>query len=701
MSQINFNASRIIVCTLLALIVGVRIAEAAPRTITLRLSPGNKADIRSKRCLLNVRSTSASRVDVRCGNLIQNGSTPARRGSTYYLQPRGRIVVSKKSCFLSSRVIGPKRVIVQCLRNPLTPTPTNTAIATTTPTATPSPTVTPTPTTNANLLLSSNSLLSFNTEFPSGAPAPHNVTGLNVGDTLVSIDRRPQNGMLYGLGYNSSVGSAQLYLISSETGQATAVGAAGSFVDAAGTPVAIGTDASTKFGIDFNPTVDRVRVVNSAGQNFRVNPNTGALVDGNLNISPTPSGINTDGAVSGSGITFVEETAYTNNNPNTAITTQYTLESTADSLYIQNPPNAGTQILPIALSGSIAAVRGFDIPVGVNAASSNAAVVAGNAFAVLELTSNSQQRFCAVELATGVIASSSVVGNVSGDILGLALQSSTEVPMIGLTSGGTQLIRFNKSAPETNTTVAVSGVVLSETLVGLDFRPATGQLYSLGVNATANTATLYLIDPQSGAATVVGSTSAIAFVDSVGTPIDFPVVTSGYGFNFNPSVDRIRVVASNGINFRVNPNDGSAVDSDAVVAGTNPDTNISGAVTAVQAASYTNSFAGTTATTLYTIDATSDSILIQNPANAGVQTMQLPLTINGSSVDFSGVLAFEIPPEARVATSNSAVSSGFGYVVLTTAGTALYRVELSTGVLTNLGTVSALAGLAVAQTQVN
>jgi hypothetical protein len=34
--------------------------------------------------------------------------------------------------------------------------------------------------------------------------------------------------------------------------------------------------AGTSFGFDFNPTVDRIRLVSDSGQNLRLNPNSGA-----------------------------------------------------------------------------------------------------------------------------------------------------------------------------------------------------------------------------------------------------------------------------------------------------------------------------------------------------------------------------------------------------------------------------------------
>src|SRR5690348_12990411 len=51
---------------------------------------------------------------------------------------------------------------------------------------------------------------------------------------------------------------------------------------------------------------------------------------------------------------------------------------------------------------------------------------------------------------------------------------------LGVT-GGSMLIRFNTATPGTiNATVPITGLAGGDTIVGLDFRPATGQLYGLG-----------------------------------------------------------------------------------------------------------------------------------------------------------------------------------------------------------------------------
>ena len=100
--------------------------------------------------------------------------------------------------------------------------------------------------------------------------------------------------------------------------------------------------ATSGYGIDFNPTVDRLRVVTSTGLNFRVNPITG------LPATATPYG-----NINGSGVTGVSATAYTNSYTQAltgGVTTLYTLDAASNSLYIQTPPNNGTpgvKLLPV------------------------------------------------------------------------------------------------------------------------------------------------------------------------------------------------------------------------------------------------------------------------------------------------------------------------------------------------------------------
>ena len=108
--------------------------------------------------------------------------------------------------------------------------------------------------------------------------------------------------------------------------------------------------------------------------------------------------------------------------------------------------------------------------------------------------------------------------------------------------------------------IAITGVTAGETLVAIDVRPQNQQLYALGVNATTDTATLYCLSPQTGFAGVVGAVGSITYTTDGATVVDFPdPATVGWDIDFNPAVDRLRIVAGS-LNCRVDPNSGAPVD---------------------------------------------------------------------------------------------------------------------------------------------
>lgn len=557
---------------------------------------------------------------------------------------------------------------------------------------------------NAHALVGGNSIAAFATTFPQGIEAPLALAGVTAGDTIVSIDRRPQNGFLYGLGFNATAGTVQLYSISGTTGFATPIGATGSFVAADGvTPAPVGAGAGTAFGVDFNPTVDRVRVVNGAGQNFRVNPNNGAFVDGNTTVA----NLNMDGAINGA-TNAVQETAYTNSAPNSTVTTQYTLDAGTDAICIQNPPNAGTQGQCQALSAALDSVLGLDIAPNVTTAAANTPVAAGAALAVVKLAGQGNEVLANVDLTNGAVTNLGSIG--SGGITGLALQRPASTPFIALSADGLMLWRFSRAAPEVNTSVSITGVAAAEALVGIDFRPQTGQLFALGVADVTDSATLYLLDPQTGVATPVGASGQIAFADGAGAVVDLPPASAGYGFDFNPTVDRIRVTTDTGLNFRVNPNNGAPVDGNLNNTAT-PPANINtdalinglpGGASGVSGAAYTNSYGQPLTggvTTQYVIDAASDSLYIQNPPNSGAVTAGVAVMLDGLPLDFSAVNGFDIPSDVRVTTSGAPATSGMAFAVLTVSGVQrLFSIDLTNGWATDLGLPAlALSGLAVGQ----
>lgn len=550
------------------------------------------------------------------------------------------------------------------------------------------------PAPDGHLLLTGNRIVAFSTKFPGAALTPTALTDFTTGDAIVAIDRRPFNGFLYGLGHNATNGTVTLYVLHPDTGVVVPVGAPQSFVDDTGAPLPV---AGTYIGMDFNPAVDRVRVTTSTGQSFRLNPNTGVALDGN----DAAGGVQMDGEING-GTTTVGEVAYTNNVavPN-AITTLYTIDVASDKLHIQNPPNAGTQASPVTLAKTIDAVLGFDIAPGVDAPSANAPVTAGVGYAVVKLTGQATETLVQINLATGAFASEAMIGNGSLGVIGLALQQPLGTQVVALDAAGTELVRFTSAAPAMTTTQAVTNLVAGEVLVGLDWRPSTGQLFGLGVNDAANTATLYMIDPASGAATTIGVASGISFTTAAAAPVDLPPASTGYGFDFNPEVDRIRVVTGSGLNFRLNPNNGTAVDGDANAAGTQPDGALNGGATTLEAVAYTNG-GGAAVTTLYGLTASTSSLYIVNPPNTGTLTNALGIKVNGAALDFTAIAGFDMQASIAVATAN-APATGSALAALTVGTTTgLYAIDLATGNATSLGNVgngqTAIAGMTIAHT---
>ena len=389
-------------------------------------------------------------------------------------------------------------------------------------------------------------------------------------------------------------------------------------------------------GFDFNPTVDRIRIVSDTGQNLRVNPNDGAAVaDGALNPG-TPS---------------ITAAAYTNSFNGATATTLYDIDSATDTLLVQNQPNAGTLVPVGALGVDASEVNGFDIFAGDD----------GTAYAAMTVNGGATNLYT-INLTSGAATQIGAIGGGSAGLRGLSAEIGLTPGLlaVGLTAAGNNLVVFNTARPSAIIrAVAVTGLQAGENLLGIDFRPATGQLYGLG-----SASRLYVINLQTGAATAVGAAGA------------FTLSGTDFGFDFNPTVDRIRVVSNTGQNLRLNPNDGSLAATDG---------NLNPGAPSVTGAAYTNSFPGAASTTLYDIDTNSDRLLIQNPPNAGTLVDVGPL-----GFDAAGVNGFDIAVGSSAALAALQVGNS--------ANSNLYAINLATGAAAFIGPVgggATLRGLAI------
>ena len=468
-------------------------------------------------------------------------------------------------------------------------------------------------------LRDANQLVFFDAATPGNATAV-DVTGLAPGESLVGIDVRPKDRRLYGI-----TDQGRIYLIGPTTGETVLVSTSS---------VAL---QGTLFGVDFNPVVDRMRVVSDQNQNLRIDVTTGAATaDTPLAYAALDDNEGADPAVSAN--------AYTNSAAGVATTKLYVIDPATDVLAIQNPPNNGT----LSTVG----------PLGVDAASSSGLDIspAGNtAYAALGVGGSTG--LYKIDLATGAATLVGAIGDGT-NILEITVAPPDAPPLaklVGVTDTK-NLVLFTSTDPASATVVGpITGMQDNESVMGLDFRPADLSLYAIGGNGF-----LYRIDTATAAATQVA-------------PLSAALQGVAFGADFNPVVDRLRVVSDGNKNIRIDPSTG-VVATDADVAYAVADAH-EGKDPAIVALAYTNSFAGATATTLYAIDEDFDSLAIQNPPNAGTLTTVGPL-----GFDAGALSALDIEDDGNAA-----------FAALTPdAGTTNFcSVDLATGRATLVGPVGA------------
>ena len=451
------------------------------------------------------------------------------------------------------------------------------------------------------------------------------VMGVAAGQTLVGLDSRPATGELFTLGYDATTtgSNAQLYTLNPTSGVTTAVGMA--FRLELGGP----TD---RIGFDFNPTVDRIRVVGS------YNPTTGNTNNYRLNPTPGTGGAITvinDGALAYAGGTPADPNigaaAYTNSAFGASTTVLYDVDETNGLLAQQNPPNNGTLAtqVPITLNGAgFGAPKAIDVDIYVNPSTG-----AQSAY-LIEVTAGGSSNFYNLNLATGAATTpgtANVVPAAAGvevrDIAAAIAPRPATVALVGqlayAVTTNNNLISFDTRNPSViRSLVAITGLGATQTLVGTDFRPNTGQLFGLGYDPAAGVNDrVYTINLTTGVATPVGTTD----IDlTLGTDL------TAIGFDFNPTVDRIRVVGANDANYRLNPNNGAVAFIDGTLAYAAGDPNV-GQDPNVGTGAYTNSFVGSSATGLFVLDHVRGTVSLQNPPNAGTLTNSRTLTgVNGT-----------------------------------------------------------------------
>jgi Domain of unknown function (DUF4394) len=226
---------------------------------------------------------------------------------------------------------------------------------------------------------------------------------------------------------------------------------------------------------------------------------------------------------------------------------------------------------------------------------------------------------------------------------------------------GAQIISFDTGNPGPSaSTIAVTGIPPDETLRGIDFRPADGQLYGWSVlTGLEDTIRTYKIDPASGAATFVGKSV-------------FKAEDVAAAFGFDPVIDRVRYINTKDRSLRLKP-DGSNAGGDSLSGASEPD---------LIALGYDRSFVGATLTTAFAIDRTESRL----DRIGGVDGFP---SLNLGGVTPIGPLGFTLK---AVDGGFDVSADGRAFAALTDAAdsvTRLYDVNLTTGGAGAIGPIGA------------
>jgi hypothetical protein len=265
-------------------------------------------------------------------------------------------------------------------------------------------------------LTDNNRLLRFDSATPGVLTGVAPISGRVGGEDLIGIDFRPANNLLYAVGEFGRV-----YTIDLNTAAATQVGTLAA--DPADPTNPYTQLFGSRWGFDFNPQADRLRITSDTRQNLRVNP-TGWLVttDGTITYAAGPNQNESP---------ILVGDAYTNNFPGAASTTLFGIDAAATGhrlVSFVGSPNDGIiqAVGPLGVTNS--SLVGFDI---LTEGQTN------SAFAAFQDESLGVSQFFTVNLSTGA---ATLVGTIGGgdliDGIAVVIPEPTCLMFLGLAGAG-------------------------------------------------------------------------------------------------------------------------------------------------------------------------------------------------------------------------------------------------------------------------
>jgi hypothetical protein len=262
--------------------------------------------------------------------------------------------------------------------------------------------------------------------------------------------------------------------------------------------------------------------------------------------------------------------------------------------------------------------------------------------------------------------------------LAVAVPTAAQARTLYATTGGGKLLTFSDRATKLKgkvkastkkakkavqaTSRSITGLPSGVALVGIDFRPKTGELIGVGGNSVVYRVLLNEGDK--------------ARALPVGAPFAPTLSGASFGVDFNPVPDAIRIVSDAGQNLRITtPN----------IPTGNMDSALNTGTPSIVGAGYSNSgFSDTQpgmgTTTLFTVDSSANTLNTQGgPGGAPSPNLGQQFPIGPLGVDVGITVGFDVV---------GSFTAPAGYLTDAANGrTTVYKVNLSSGQATSVGEV--------------
>lgn len=260
-------------------------------------------------------------------------------------------------------------------------------------------------------ITASHRLITFRADRPEELLSRVPLIGLLPGEGILGIDHRVARGELFALSTRG-----RLLRINVDSGELTPIGKGVSLPQA------------RAFGFDFNPTVDRIRVVGDRGDNFRLHPDTGAPIDGQPDVEglqPDAPLRYADGDEQAGIAPRIVAAAYTYNKDNEKLTTNYAIDARIGHLVVQGSLEGAAPVVSpntgLLSTVGLLRVHSFDH------ASLDIADINNRAYLVTGRIGSTASRLYEVDLKTGQAKFIGLIGPARerdrlGAVLGMSVQ---------------------------------------------------------------------------------------------------------------------------------------------------------------------------------------------------------------------------------------------------------------------------------------